>query len=958
MLLNLSTQNITDITKKFELEGSIAHYPASLSFTIDYMLLIIEPELKTKEGNLTNCTQKLDITAKQNNINEIELDIAELKIHSVFWSVDLCRDSNEKYSNNKNNNNEKELFFITQSKKDKLTIRLAETLSEGDSICITIKYSAGIYGDDFTLGRKPRSGFHFIQPDKYYPEKNLQAWTQGQTVESRYWFPCLDDPQVKFPREIHIMVPQDHIVISNGDLVSNNPIQVQEGSVNNEKEYENKIEWIWREETPISTYLTSVVIGTFSHAEDKCGKLPLFYYWPRDIEKKNYEPMLTFKSTPSIIEFIQKYLDTKYPYSKYSQVAVDDFDFGGMENASCTTLTRNFLHDKKASIDYTRDIEVVCHELAHQWFGDLVTCRDWSHIWLNEGFATYFEALYKEHNRGLDDDEFLYYLLGIANIYFGEASRRYKRPLVTNVYNHPDDVFDRHSYQKGACVLHMIRHYIGNDAFKKSLNAYLDKYRNKIAETDDLRQILEVVSGKSLQLFFNQWVYKPGHPELEIEYALEEEKDSKKLKIKITQKQESNEFVFEFPLEVRIVFSDESNDKKPEIIQISKRVTDYSYDIPKHENIKWISIDPEFKILNEIKSLNITDEKNNFKLKEMLINQLKNAKIVTERIQAATILQDKKYSDDYVIDVLKDIILTNTFYGVCVMAANTLGSYASSKDENIKYKVYQTLSAFFRKDNEGKNQVYSTLRPQIRRALVTALGRFEKEESLDVLKPLLSEQSYFVEQQAAIAIGKSSKNLPSDNQNKKYTIQLLKNLTNTTTTFQNLLASGAIDGLREFSKDKDEQIVEEVADIIVNKSNYGNEYSIRRTATSALGKFIRNKDKKVNIRVFDQLMNLLKDNRFNLQIDACISFVDPDAEVLKPDAKLLEAIEELTWVAEHDLDGWVRREAEVSVNKMRKWIKNWLDKPMNLILKIREEEEEKDLEEKTIQIRRNLTELY
>jgi aminopeptidase N len=231
------------------------------------------------------------------------------------------------------------------------------------------------------------------------------------------------------------------------------------------------------------------------------------------------------------------------------------------------------------------------------------------------------------------------------------------------------------------------------------------------------------------------------------------------------------------------------------------------------------------------------------------------------------------------------------------------------------------------------------------------------KESLDILKPLLSEQSYFVEQQVAVAIAKSSKNLPSDKQMKKNMIHLLKDLANTTTTFQNLLAQGAINGLKEFSKDKDEQIVE-VADIIVNKSNYGNEYLVRRTATSALGKFLRNKDKKVNNKVFDQLKNLLKDNRFNVQTAACISFVDPDAKILKPDAKLLEAIEELTWVAEHDLDGWVRREAEVSVNKMRKWIKDWLEKPMDLILKIREEGEEKDLEEKTIQVRRNLAELY
>ena len=195
---------------------------------------------------------------------------------------------------------------------------------------------------------------------------------------------------------------------------------------------------------------------------------------------------------------------------------------------------------------------------------------------------------------------------------------------------------------------------------------------------------------------------------------------------------------------------------------------------------------------------------------------------------------------------------------VRVIAANTLGSYASSKDENIKSKVYQSLNELFRKNTEGKGQHLSTLPPQVRRALVSALGRFEKNEFLEILKPFLSEQSYFVEQQAAIAIGRRSKNLPSDSDEKKSMLQLLKkDLANTTTTFQNLLARGAIDGLKEFSRDEDEQIVKDVADFIVDKSNYGNDYWVRRTATSALGKFLRNKTKEANNKVFDQLMTLL-----------------------------------------------------------------------------------------------------
>ena len=948
MLPNLSTQNSTDITKRFELEGSTPHYPPSLLFTVDYMLLIIEPDIKAKEGNLTNCTEKLDITAKHDNINEIELDIAELKIHSVSSSANLCRD--DKNNNNKNNN-DKELFFTPHNKKDKLTIKLGEPLSEGSQICITIKYSAGVYGIGYTLGRKPRSGFHFIQPDKYYPEKSLQAWTQGETIESRYWFPCLDDPQVKFPREIRIIVPQDYIVISNGKQETT--YRVIEGRDNNDNE-NKKNEWMWREDTPISTYLTSVVIGIFSQAEDKCGNVPLFYYWPKDIEKMGYDAMLSFKSTPSMIEFFQEFLDTEYPFSKYSQVAVDDFDFGGMENTSCTTLTKSILHDKKASLDYTRDIEVVAHELAHQWFGDLVTCRDWSHIWLNEGLATYFEALYKEQKRGLDDNEFLYYVLQTADTYFDEAVTKYKRPIVTNGYKHPDDLFDSHSYEKGGCVLHMLRHYIGTDDFKISLKVYLDKYRNKTAETDDLRKVFEEVSGISLQQFFNQWVYKPGHPELEIEYSIEG-KELEKLKIKISQtQQESNDFIFEFALEVRLVFSNDNNDKKPEIIQISEKVTEYSYDIPKGVKIQWISIDPEFKILKEIKSIKISEEKEDFKLKEILTMQLKSGKTIIERIQAARILQEKNYSDedDVIPTTLQKVVLEDIFYGVSIEAANTLGSYASVKDEEIKTKVFQSLITLFYEDNEGKS-IFSKLHPQIRQALVIALGGFEREESFGVLQPLLTEQSYFVEQQAAVAIGKSSKKLSQEQ--KRKIIELLDDLTQTK-TFRNVLARGAMLGLREFSKDEDGQIVDEIADILIDKSKYGNDFWIRRTATTALGKFIRNKDKKVNNKVFDQLKSLLRDDRFPLQMDACISFVDPDSEVLKPDAKLLDAIEALTWVAEHDLDGWVRREAEVSINKMKKWIKDWLDKPMDQILKIREEE--KDLEEKTIQVRRNLADLY
>ena len=392
----------------------------------------------------------------------------------------------------------------------------------------------------------------------------------------------------------------------------------------------------------------------------------------------------------------------------------------------------------------------------------MVTCKEWSHTWLNEGFATFCEALYWENywerrDKRRRDDEFQYKILQTSDLYFDEAKNKYKRPIVTNVYKSPEELFDNHSYRKGGCVLHMLRQYIGNQNFKRALKLYLERHSYKAVETDDLRKVFEEVSGESLQQFFNQWLYRAGHPELEIEYSLLEKEESEgeghnkqELKIKITQVQQqeegSNNIAFEFPLEVRVVLSNDNNDKTPETIQISQKVTEYTIHeyIPKDVHIKWISIDPEFKVLNEIKSLKITEEKENFSLKDMLANQLKYGKTVFERIQAARILKDKKYVDDSIISTLQEVVLKHdNFYAVSVEAANTLGSYSDKSDYSKSDKAYQALKKCFDK------QTLSRLPPQVRRAVVTNIGAFERQESLDMLIELLQDESYFVESRSS-----------------------------------------------------------------------------------------------------------------------------------------------------------------------------------------------------------------
>jgi len=385
---------------------------------------------------------------------------------------------------------------------------------------------------------------------------------------------------------------------------------------------------------------------------------------------------------------------------------------------------------------------------------------------------------------------------------------------------------------------------------------------------------------------------------LEKEKSEGEGHNKQELKIKITQIQQqeegSNNIAFEFPLGVRVVLSNDNNDKTPENIQISQKVTEYTIheDIPKDVHIKWISIDPEFKVLNEIKSLKITEENENFSLKDMLANQLKYGKTIFERIQAARILKDKNYVDDSIISTLQEVVLKyDNFYAVSAEAANTIGSYSDKSDYGKSDKAYQSLKKCFDK------QTLSRLAPQVRRAVVTNIGAFGRQESLDMLIELLQDESYFVEREAATAIGKCGRDLPpSENSKKKIEIvDRLKNLVDNTKTFQNLLAQGAINGLKEFSKDNYMSIadIDKIANFLIEKTGDENEYYIRLTSTSALGKFLVTKSEQTNQRVFDCLKRLLKDKRQRVKVNACTALADPDAQQSESNARMIDSINQL-----------------------------------------------------------------
>jgi len=773
-----------DVRKKFELPGSKPHYPPSLSFTITHMRLAIEPDL---QEHSISCDQKLSIAILQDT-DVIELDAAELQIKSVSSGSKLD----------------------FRSIDDKLAVKLGRTMKEGSKIEIAISYSA-----------KPRQGFFFVAPDKHYPNKHLEAWTQGEATQAKYWLPCIDHPQVKFSSEISVTVEAGFTAISNGMLQK----VEQRGK---------KQTYHWSEANPHPAYLVSVVVGKY--AETKDGSLQ--YYVPPG---RKQDAARTFDQTPKMIKFFEEYLGTKYPYEKYAQVAVQDFVYGGMENSSCTTLTLDTLHDKKAHVDFTSDY-LISHELAHQWFGDLVTCRDWQHIWLNESFATYCEALYWEASRG--NDEFQYYMMQTADDYFEEAGTRYTRPIVTKVYKHPDDLFDRHTYEKGGCVLHMLRHHVGDKHFRRSLRTYLQRFANGTAETDDLRKVFELETGKSLQQFFDQWLFREGHPELKVEFS----QAGGVAKIKVAQAQAVGPF--DFTLEVKLAFA---RGKKTYSFRISEKES--AFQIPVDSEVEWFSIDPQLKIL---KTILIKAPK------EMLVRQLQDGDTVIERGEAARSLKDK--SPDAVIDALKDAVLHDKFWGVAVEAAKALGAIRTDY-------AYEALK-----------KCLSVKHPKARRAVVKAVGEFRKEETLELLRPVLQkDESYFVESEAATAIGKTKG---------RQAIPILKKAT-ATDTFQNVVAQGAIAGLKEFAGDK------EIADFLVEKSRYGNYHRVREAATFALGKFADSH------AVIDHLKSLLADKWFRVRINACRALAD---------AELTKAIPDLSRVAEHDLDPRVKRVAEECIN--------------------------------------------
>ncbi len=557
---------------------------------------------------------------------------------------------------------------------------------------------------------KPRRGAYFVGPDEKYPDKHREMWTQGQDEDSRFWFPCFDYPNEKASSEVIARVPKGMTTLSNGKLLS--------------KKADGKLEvHHWRQEIPHVAYLVTLVVGDYVKFEQKWDGLEVSYLVPPGREEDGKR---SFDKTPKMVELFSRLTGVKYPYEKYSQITAVDFIFGGMENTTATTQTELTLHDARAHLDFSSE-SLVAHELAHQWFGDYVTCRDWSHAWLNEGFATFMEIIWHENEHGWAEAQ--YYADGDMKAYLSEDKGAYRRPIVTNVYREPLDLFDRHLYQKGALVLHHLRHVVGDRLFWKAINRYLGKHGKQSVITQNLMDAFQEVTGRNLEWFFAQWVFGGGHPEFKVSANWDDKNEQ--LELKIEQKQPKDELtgVFRVPVKVKFTWDGGEETRDFEINEASHR-----YFIKLAKKPKMVLFDPGNTVLKTLE-LDFGED--------MLVNQLKGAADdVMARVHAARELGKKGTAA--ATEALANALAKDNFWGVQAECAEALGKIHNEA-------AFEALS---------KTKVKH---PKARRAVAAALGEWLGDKAAKALMPMLSkDESYFVEAEAGRSLGKTRSALAFD----------------------------------------------------------------------------------------------------------------------------------------------------------------------------------------------------
>ncbi|EDX84000.1 Peptidase family M1 protein [Synechococcus sp. PCC 7335] len=819
--------------KTFELPGAYPHYNPDRPGQVEHIALdlVFDVPKKSYSGSCS-----VTIKPVVDGVSSLTMDAVDLNIKSV--KVGKIKQS-----------------FDYDGQQLKVVLKTPTTADK--SFTLTIDYAV----------ENPQRGLYFVGPDQHYPDKPTQIWTQGEDEDSRFWFPCFDYPGQLATSEIRAQVPQKFKVVSNGELVST-------------KSKGTNTIYHWKLDKPHPSYLMTLAIGEFDEIEDEWQGRPVRYFFEqgREVEAK-----LTMGKTPQMLDALSSWFGYTYPFSKYDQVCVSDFIFGGMENTTTTLLTDRCLIDQRAAIDNLRAETLVAHELAHQWFGDLIVINHWSQAWVKEGAATYSEVLWIEKTQG--QDEAFYYHLNHARAYLSEDKSRYRRPLVTHIYREAIELYDRHIYEKGSCVYHMIRMELGDELFTRAMRTLLEDNAHSTVETVDLLRAIDKATGRNLRFLFDQYVYRGGHPDYKVGYSWDSDSNLAKLTVTQTQVEDGKSQVQEglFDLKVPIGFGylkAGAKDTKPELKIFKVRVHEREQALyfPLEAKPDFVSFDVGNHLLKTVELAYPIAE---------LKAQLQADPDPISRLLAAEALA-KKGSLEAVAS-LEQALKDEPFWAVRAEVAEQLGSVQLAQAE-----------AALTKGLKDKH-------PKVRRAVVTALGKVKTTDSYKALKSVVEkgDESYYVEASAVRSLGKVGTATLDGKDKEKKTLKLLDMVLKERAGWNEVVRSGAIAGLSQFKSS------EAALDLLLPYTELGVPQPLRLAAIRALGTISTGQEKIATEKILERLAALAREDFFLTQVATVGALAQMEVS---------GAVAILRTLADHSPDGRVKRRADEAAQKVQKKI--------------------------------------
>lgn len=501
-------------------------------------------------------------------------------------------------------------------------------------------------------------GLYFINPLGLERNKPRQIWTQGETESSSCWFPTIDKPNQRMTQEISLTVEKQFKTLSNGLLISS--IANADGTRTD----------TWKLSQPHAPYLATLVVGDFAVVNDSWRGKPVDYYVEPQYAATARQ---VFGHTPEMMDFFSKKLGVDYPWEKYAQVAVRDYVSGAMENTTATTHGASIQASRRDLLDanYQTAETIIAHELFHHWFGDYVTNESWANLPLNESFADYSEFLWAEHKYG-DDEAGLVQQIKVNN-YLEEAQSK-REPLIRYHYTERETMFDRHSYDKGGRVLHMLRKYIGDEAFFASLNRYLLQNKQTAVEIAKLRMAFEETTGEDLMWFFNQWFMQRGHPELHITHTY----TTGQVALRVQQMQDTLfQPVFRLPVTVAIW----TNNNQPTEHRITVTKADQTFLLPASQKPNLVKFDQESQLLAQFDEERTQDE---------LVFQFYHAQGYQQKAEVLDLLQNK--TDELTVSSLLRNALNDKFWALRRMALDHLRRYRGPEPEAMRRDLQRLAS--------------------------------------------------------------------------------------------------------------------------------------------------------------------------------------------------------------------------------------------------------------------------